>query len=319
MAARSDDPSAARSRVLVIFPGALGDLICLAPALRALARRHRGCSIELMAREELARFSVGRMGIERGHSIDRREVSALFQSPEAGAAIAEASRFFGGFGTIYSFFSSDNHRFRELLTRAASDAEVSAHRFRPEGAGHVAAGYLRSLGEPEDTLEARIDLLPADLEAASRLLGENRLSPRRFALLLPGSGSATKNWPAAKFADLADHLGVRMPVAILLGPAEAGLRAFFTGRDCTVLANLELGEAAAIAASASVFVGNDSGLSHLSAAAGTPGIVLFGATDPARWRPLGRVSVLSPLAMLQVAEVAGAALAMLQESRLISE
>src|SRR5579863_9608467 len=79
-------------RVLVIFPGALGDLICLIPALRALLRRHRGAALELMAREELARFAVARIGlriglrigvesspmarshsISRSHSIDRRE------------------------------------------------------------------------------------------------------------------------------------------------------------------------------------------------------------------------------------------------------
>ena len=75
-------------RVLVIFPGALGDLICLGPALRALARRHHDATLELMAREELARFAVDRMGvarigitrtgIARSHSIDRREVAALF-------------------------------------------------------------------------------------------------------------------------------------------------------------------------------------------------------------------------------------------------
>jgi hypothetical protein len=76
-------------RVLVIFPGALGDLICLLPALRAVGRRYRACSVELMARAELAEFAVGRMGLARGHSIDRREVSALF-SPAADAAAAAA-------------------------------------------------------------------------------------------------------------------------------------------------------------------------------------------------------------------------------------
>src|SRR3989442_4874950 len=69
-------------RVLVIFPGALGDLICLVPTLRALIPRHRGSSIELMAREELARFAVDRMGVAAPHSIDRQEVAVLFRSEE---------------------------------------------------------------------------------------------------------------------------------------------------------------------------------------------------------------------------------------------
>ena len=132
-------------RVLVIFPGALGDLICLLPALRVLARRYRSCSLELMARAELADFATGRMGIVRGHSIDRREVSLLF-SPAADAAIA-ASEFFGPFSAIHSFFGFGDPRPREVLVRACRGA-VSFHPFRPEGGGHISAAYLEALGEP---------------------------------------------------------------------------------------------------------------------------------------------------------------------------
>ncbi len=64
-------------RVLVIFPGALGDLMCLMPALAAISRRHPGASVELMAQLELARLAAGRSVVARGHSIDAREVSRL--------------------------------------------------------------------------------------------------------------------------------------------------------------------------------------------------------------------------------------------------
>src|SRR5580704_1973912 len=105
-------------RVLVIFPGALGDLICLGPALRALARRHHDATLELMAREELARFAVDRIGIVRigimrghscSHSIDRREVAALFaQQSNLTSDLPEAAQFFRPFARIYSFFASDD-------------------------------------------------------------------------------------------------------------------------------------------------------------------------------------------------------------------
>ncbi|HEY1852069.1 MAG TPA: glycosyltransferase family 9 protein, partial [Candidatus Binataceae bacterium] len=77
-------------------------------------------------------------------------------------------------------------------------------------------------------------------------------------------------------------------------------------------------EVAGLARLSRCFIGNDSGVSHLAAAAGASGISLFGATDPARWRPLGRgepgrwplgqVRVLrhEPLDSLMVDEVAGA-------------
>jgi ADP-heptose:LPS heptosyltransferase len=299
-----------RAHALVIFPGALGDLVCFTPALRALCLRHRG--LELMAREDLARFAVGRMGIGRNfpspHSIDRREVSLLFsESQETGTA----RDFFGGFGRIYSFFANENPHFRQSLT-GASGAEVSFHAFRPDGAGHAAASYLRALGEPTTKIESRLEVLPEDRQAASRRLANHGLESQRFALLIPGSGSVHKNWPAPKFAQLASQLQARIPVVIVLGPAEDHLQRYFA--DCAVLTNLELGELAGIAAAALFFVGNDSGVSHLSAAVGTPGVTLFGPSDPDRWRPLGRVDLISrvPIEEINVAEVARATLAILE-------
>src|ERR1035441_2976731 len=121
--------STARSirRVLVIFPGALGDLMCLMPALAAISRRHPGASVELMARLELARLAAGRTVVARGHSIDAREVGELFTDEASG----NARRFFADFDRIYSFFASDDRRFRARLA-AATDGLVSFHPFRSE-------------------------------------------------------------------------------------------------------------------------------------------------------------------------------------------
>ena len=79
-----------------------------------------------------------------------------------------------------------------------------------------------------------------------------------------------------------------------------------------MLKDLDLPTVAAIARLAAAFVGNDSGVSHLAAAVGTPGVVIFGPTDPARWRPLGpagtQIDILrrEPIDSIEVAEVAGA-------------
>src|SRR5258708_39507850 len=91
-------------RVRVIFPGALGDLMCLLPALAAISRQHPGASIELMARFELARLVAGRTVVARAHSIDAREVGDLFTDEIA----EKGGRFFGEFDRIYSFFASDD-------------------------------------------------------------------------------------------------------------------------------------------------------------------------------------------------------------------
>jgi heptosyltransferase-3 len=276
------------------------------PTLDALGRRHRGASIELMARSELADLAVRRMGVRRGHSIDRREVSMLFA--ESSEPNEETSRFFSAFERIYSFFSGDDPRYRSALSAACERGTVSFHPFRPDSGGHVAAGYLRAVGE-DHPLDVEIELLPGDIEAAARTLEGHRLEAKHFVLLMPGSGSADKNWPAENFATLATDMNTSIQAATIMGPAEAELEKFFLARGLLVLKDLALAEVAAIAHQALAFIGNDSGISHLAAAAGAPGVVLFGPTEPQRWRPLGkRIKVLwrDPLDSLEPGEVARA-------------
>jgi ADP-heptose:LPS heptosyltransferase len=300
-------------RVLVIFPGALGDLICLVPAVRAIARRNPGATLELMARGELARFAVGRLGFERGHSIDRREVGHLFAANER--VSEEARAFFGAFDRVYSFFAGDDPNFRRSLEDASAD-RVSFHPFCPPGDGHVVRCYLRVLGENDPSpLKNRIEFMPHDIESAARITARLGFVPHSFVLILPGSGSPTKNWPAANFAALAERTAA--PSLALLGPAEAGLKSFFDARGIAAVSDLELGEVTGLAHLARCFLGNDSGVSHLASASGARGLVLFGPTDPARWRPLGDVKLIhrDPLDTLPVAEVLAALEQLLSEQR----
>ena len=293
-------------RVLIIFPGALGDLMCLTPALAAISRRHSGASVELMARFELGRLVAGRSVVARAHSIDAREVGALFGDETAG----DARRFFGDFDRIYSFFASDDARFRERLA-AATDAEVSFHSFRPTGEGHVSAGYLREVGKGAWILDARIEPTADDLAAARALL-ESKCDVSNLVVIFPGSGSPAKNWPADKFAALASTLSKPSSVAVILGPAETSMEPVFREAGIPVLKDLELPTVAAIASIASAFVGNDSGVAHLAAAVGASGMVIFGPTDPVRWRPIGsgRIDILKrePIDSVETREVAGALL-----------
>jgi heptosyltransferase III len=295
-------PGSPAMRLLVIFPGALGDLICLGPALRAIGRRHHDATLELMARPELARFAVGRMSIEAGHSIDRREVSSLFRNEAEADPAAHA--FFGQFGRIYSFFAADDRNFRRSLSAAAS-GEVSFHRFRPPGDGHLSRLYLDSIGASGYRLESRVDLAKSDFDSADRVLHRVGAADGKFCLVFPGSGSSTKNWPLARFVKLASDISSSVKPIAILGPAEEAMEGRFQERQLAAVHGLELEVVAALAHRARAFVGNDSGVSHLAAAAGARGVVIFGPTVPIRWQPLGEVTILrrEPLDALAVAEV----------------
>ncbi len=291
------------ARVLIIFPGALGDLICLAPTIFAIARRHHGDEIELMARAELADFAVGRLGVIRAHSIDRREVALLFRE-SANDDDDQARRFFSLFARIYCFFSAQDALFRRALIEASGPGVTTFHPFRPQEKGHVAAAYLKDVTGNDRVDEIAINFMASDLEGEARAI--SRIAePKKFVAIFPGSGSAKKNWPIEKFSALADQINEETQAVFILGPAEDSSEKMLREAGLSVIKNQPLGTVAALARMASIFVGNDSGVSHLAAAAGTPGVVLFGPSDPDRWRPLGRVKVLhhNPIESIEVAEV----------------
>ena len=286
--------TASAKRVLVIFPGALGDFVCVIPAIDALAARHRGCSIELMARPELARLAVGRTAVARGHSIDAPHVTALFRESDD-ASLGARDEFFADYERIYSFFASNDANFRVRLI-AAARGEVSFHPFRPPDDGssepHIAAAYLRSIGELDAPLRPRIEPNRDDLRAAADALAKLRCDLSTLIAIFPGSGSPAKNWPLDKFAILARILCERSSVVFVLGPAECAIEQRLCEYHFPVLKDLDLGTVAGIVRLAVGFVGNDSGVSHLAAATDAPGVVIFGPTDAQRWRPLGQVAVL---------------------------
>jgi heptosyltransferase-2 len=107
----------------------------------------------------------------------------------------------------------------------------------------------------------------------------------------PGSGSETKNWPEEKWAGFLEHLTRRTDYQLLLigGEAEGerlGRLAAKLPPDRVHLAqSLPLVELAKLIQSCALFVGHDSGISHLAAALGLPGIVLWAHTAEEIWRP----------------------------------
>jgi len=242
-----------------------------------------------MARAELARFAVGRIGVTAGHSIDRREVGALFA--EGHEPAPSAGVFFGAFDHIYSFFATSDSRFRQML-ELCRPGRVTFLPFRPEAKGHIADAYLHALGVERAAPNFRLTPTTEDLARARHELEAAGMRPDlRFVAVFPGSGSRLKNWPAANFRELIGRLLPMIQVAVVLGPAEEAAGFEFPG--VPTLRGLELADVAGIAQLAAAFVGNDSGVSHLAAATGTPGTVIFGPTSPDRWRPLGGVAVIA--------------------------
>jgi hypothetical protein len=183
---------------------------------------------------------------------------------------------------------------------------------QPAAGVHAAAWLTAALGDldvPDAGVPAPLRPTAAETEAARGWV--DRLPPA-FVAVHPGSGSPTKRWPAERFADVVAALTPEAPWLLVRGPADghsaAPLRALPGVVQPPPLPPRVL---AALLARAALYVGNDSGVSHLAAAAGAPTLALFGPTDPASWAPVGpRVEFLwarGPMETLAIEEVVTAA------------
>ncbi len=134
---------------------------------------------------------------------------------------------------------------------------------------------------------------PVDLSAESEV--DRRLSalraPRpapRFAILNPGAGWPAKQWPAARYAEVARALRDDGIFSIVnYGPGEDSLaREVETASDGSARPiSCTLPELIALTRRAALFIGGDTGPMHLAALLGVPTVAIFGPTDPARNGP----------------------------------
>ncbi len=112
-------------------------------------------------------------------------------------------------------------------------------------------------------------------------------------MIHPGSGGSKKCWHLDNFLSLARQLSEReVEVLFLLGPAEVerlrpSEKVQIHGAGKCV-AHLALTQVIGLLSCADALLGNDSGVTHLAAGMGVRTIALFGPTDPAVYRPLGR-------------------------------
>ena len=135
----------------------------------------------------------------------------------------------------------------------------------------------------------------ADNEFAEKFLRDNFTEERVLVVLHPSGGrSELKQWPIERFVELADNMVEKCGANILvIGGAEEewmNLRFRESASVKRAVGLFTLNQLAAIFSQTRVFVGGDSGIMHLAAAAGAPVVGIFGPTSEIRFRPLGGTS-----------------------------
>lgn len=191
------------------------------------------------------------------HAADRvRAISSTgIDLLELGRAPATLIQTLTSFDDIVSWYGSNREEFR-------SSARAWPFRFFPA----LPPGVPQHTPSPIHAVDFYLAQTGLPTGATPRIpIRSARHSQGGQLALHPFSGSASKNWPLDRFRELATRI-----------PFEFCHDLF-----------ADLGDLAAWLSGARLFVGNDSGITHLAAALGVPTLALFGPTDPRVWAPRG--------------------------------
>jgi heptosyltransferase-3 len=307
--------SKVRPRILVIRGGAIGDFILTLPAIRLLRENFPEAQIEILGYEHIIALAHQRFYAEAIRSIEYSALAGFFVP---GSVLApDLVDYFTSFQQVVSYLFDPDLFFESNVRRAGVKNFLPAY-VKIDDSQHAA----RQLAQPLERLAlfledhaARVHPSEDDQKFARDFLGE---STRPIIALHPSSGSERKNWPLENWAALGRWLAAHelQPRLLLVG-GEADhvhlrtLHAAWRETDVLLARHLPLPRLAAVLQQCRLFVGHDSGISHLAAAAGTSCILLFGPTDPVIWAPANaKVHViqapLGELATLPVSSVCGA-------------
>jgi ADP-heptose:LPS heptosyltransferase len=271
--------------LLILHPGALGDLVSLFPLFQTLRRRVK--LLALLCQDSLGKLAEAERLVDSWYPIEAAWTASIF----GGKPTPKARGILSSFGSILAFSSSEC-----LGARLQGVAGGNTYRLSPRPpadqrihiADYVKAHFLSWGFITEGNGEAAGD--------QSHSAALQRAAESRVILLHPGAGSPRKRWPLEGFIEVAETLrGAGEMSQFIIGPAEEDLlpavkkTALKFHRPADSLELLDL------LRSAAAYIGNDSGVSHLAAWAGLPSVVVFGPTDPLRWAPRGRqVEIVTP-------------------------
>jgi heptosyltransferase-2 len=281
-------------RILVIRGGAIGDFVLTLPAIKLLRDRFPEAHIEILGYPHITVLAEKRFYADAIRSIESGSLAKFFAKNST--LPGELIEYFSSFDLIVSYLFDPDGIFETNLKRCrikvliAGPSKVSDH----EHAALQLARPLEQMGLYLENQAANLYLTEEDRAFARHFLGSARHPLIAFH---PGSGSETKNWPIENWKELGDHFfSTGRDLLIATGEADEDrvqfLQSAWRTKPVRFAKHLPLPQLAALFENA-IFVGHDSGISHIAAGVGARCVLLFGPTNPAVWAPANKnVSVL---------------------------
>jgi len=312
--------------ILIIKPSSLGDIVFALPALSALRRNFPDAKISWLVRPEFApllenhphltevilfdRKRLGKAWFHPGafcllvsliHQLRRREFDVVFdfQGLLRTAALSWLS------GCKNRFGMANAREFaRFFYTHKVEQNQDCIHLVdyylnivQAAGAADLSPAPSTGSGQALSGAEGVEFVLPQDTvstDSVGKLLTSYNIERDNYVVFVPGSTDPDKRWPVERFAVLADKIASQfhLPIVATGGTSEAGFIESLKSLAHVPVANFagrtSLGELIALLRTARLVVSNDTGPGHIAAALGTPLVLMYSWSNPARIAPYGR-------------------------------
>jgi heptosyltransferase-2 len=264
-------------QIVVLRGGALGDIVLTLPILQALRDFYPDCFVTLVAPYPQA--ILARYHTDRVLDLNSARLLGLFKS---GTSLQDEARECLLADLILSYLSDPDRMIEKKLASSDTTKFFQA----PFKLDLERRPAVEQLAQPLAILGiTSIDPVPR-LTVSPPIRSMNRLA------IHPGSGSRNKNWPLSHWSELLREL---MPsfaeILLISGEADTeiskAVRPLIPATKLRLCANRSLWDLVSELSQATLFIGHDSGVTHVAAATGVPTVALFGPTDPTIWAPNG--------------------------------
>ncbi len=280
--------------ILVLHPGALGDLLLSLPALSLIAEHWTPSRLTLACSSDhfdLLKWTC----VSRLIPFSTLPLHRLYFSEPPHESDIEP---WCTYDRVISWTGFGNRDFADNFARIHPHVLIASWHPKPAETRHVSRLFVDSLAQwiPAPGEIAPVTLRP---DTPSLISGREWLFQRCWHgddVLIgihPGAGGTIKRWPVDYFRRLiACLLKMRgAKILIIEGPAEPGLSAEVS-RDLPSAhlihaVGLPVHLLAAVLVNCRGFIGHDSGVTHLAGVLDVPSVALFGPTRPEHWAPLG--------------------------------